>query len=183
MTEKIKRRFLLASDTHGNTQYLENVLRAFSFDGLIFCGDGEGLESVLVYLPGCPAELSMVRGNNDWNPGLANDIVIPFGDRKAFVTHGHRYRLYEGLDALGMAAVARNCEFCIFGHIHRPFCMRSGSVVFINPGSLAEPRQEDRIPTYAILETEAASLRVRFINAVTLSEYRLMQSEESVFEF
>jgi len=183
MSEKKNRRYLLASDTHGNTQYLENVLRAFSFDGLIFCGDGEGLENGLAYLPGCPAEIYMVRGNNDWNPGLANDIVIPLGDRKAFVTHGHRYRLYEGIDALGTAAMARTCEFCIFGHVHRPVCRRYGSVVFLNPGSLAEPRQEDRIPTCAILETEGKVFRVRFINALTLSEYRSEQIEETVFEF
>jgi len=183
MSEKKKQRILLASDTHGRNDYLERVLKAYAVDMLVFCGDGEGLEDELCFIAGSPAQVSMVRGNNDYNYSLKDDLVISIGAMQAFVTHGHRYRLYEGMDMLGLAARGRNCSICLFGHIHRPVCMRSEGVLFINPGSLSEPRQEGHVPTCAILEAEGNELRVRFINALTMQDYRQEVEPEEPYVF
>jgi len=183
MCKKKNQRILLASDTHGKNEYLEKVLKAYQFDMLIFCGDGEGLEKDLEFLPGCPPEISMVSGNNDFNRALAGELVVNVGNRKAFVTHGHRYRLYEGPEYLGLAARGRECSLCLYGHVHRPVCAESGGILFINPGSLSEPRQEGHVPTCAILDTDGEKLSIRFINARTLEDYRNSDGIPYCFQF
>lgn len=164
---------LIASDSHGYQERLLDLLKQERFDALFFCGDGEGLEDVLLSAAGCPAVTSMVKGNNDFGSCLRNEVVISFGGHRFFMTHGHRYRLYAGTGLLTEAARENNCDICLFGHTHRPYAALKDGIWLINPGSVSEPRQEGRIPTCAVLTIDnSGSAEIRFLDARTGQEIK-----------
>ena len=49
----------------------------------------------------------------------------------------------------------RRCvRIACFGHTHVPFCKEINGIIYVNPGSLSQPRQEGRKPSYALLEID-----------------------------
>lgn len=163
------KRILIVSDTHGKTDLLEKVFASEFYDALIFCGDGEGDEKSFAQMAGCPAEISIVRGNNDYNFSLPFTAVIPVRDHRIFAAHGHTYSLYSGFQRLEYAALEKECDICVFGHLHKPFFLQTERMVFLNPGSISEPRQEGGIPTCAVLTLSEDGYTVHFLNAKDLS--------------
>lgn len=147
-------RALIVSDTHGRHGALELVLkRVGHIDLLIHCGDVEDGEQEIRSLVDC--EVRMVRGNNDFFSSLESEMVFRIGSEWAFLTHGHKYRInYFGVDNLQRAAMERGASIVIFGHTHCPVLYESGGMTIMNPGSLSQPRQENRKPSYIIAETD-----------------------------
>lgn len=174
--EKYKEKtVLVCSDTHGRTEKLGQVLKSMKFDALVFLGDGEGLENCVSCIPGCPAELYFVKGNNDYGCGLKESAVAEFGRHRIFLTHGHRYRIYHGSGLLYEAAQEQYCDYCFFGHLHRPLLYETDGVTFLNPGSLEEPRQHPQVPTCAVLRAGAdGDLSIEFINALSMKRLNFL---------
>ena len=42
----------------------------------------------------------------------------------------------------------------IFGHTHKPCLKFEEDMIIMNPGSLTYPRQENRLPSYIVLEMD-----------------------------
>jgi len=160
------KKILIVSDTHGKPEHLKTVFAAEQYDALIFCGDGEGDERNLSEMAGCPAEITAVRGNNDFNFGIPFQAVITEHGHRIFAAHGHTYSLYNGLGNLEYAALEKQCDICIFGHTHKPFFLQTERMVFMNPGSISEPRQDGGIPTCAVLEVHEGGYEYRIVNAL-----------------
>lgn len=160
---------LIVSDTHGKTENLQRVFSSRQFDAMIFCGDGEGDEKKFPLMAGCPAEISAVRGNNDFSFGLPFTAVIRAGNLRIFAAHGHTYSLYRGYEKIENAAAEKNCGICVFGHLHKPVLLSTERMLFLNPGSISEPRQEGGIPTCAVMEITDTDLTVKLMNASDLS--------------
>lgn len=160
----MEKKYLLVSDTHGRNELLERIFREEGpFYGFIFCGDGEGLENGLWNIPGCPPEIHMVKGNNDWGSGLASECVIKLGRYRVYMTHGHSFGVRRGLDSLSSRASEKNCDMCFFGHTHVPCMENLGGILLVNPGSLTCPRQNSREPSYVIItEDETGELDFTF---------------------
>ena len=68
------------------------------------------------------------------------------------MTHGHYYGV--SMDVYGVVdeARSRGCEIVMFGHTHKPMAEQRNGIWVINPGSLSYPRQEGRMPSYAVME-------------------------------
>lgn len=146
------KRYLLVSDTHGRNALLERIFQLEGpFYGMIFCGDGEGLEKELWNIPGCPAEIHMVKGNNDWGSELPGECVMKLGRYRILLTHGHRYHVRTGLQSLSFRSSEKMCDMCFFGHTHEPLMENMGGILMINPGSLTYPRQYSRKPSYVVV--------------------------------
>ncbi len=142
-------KILVVSDTHGyNDTMYEVIKKEAPFDMLIHCGDIEGEYDRLRAKIDC--KLFVVAGNNDYDIGMDRIKVIDIGKYKAVITHGHRYRLYEGYDPLFYLAEENHADYVFFGHTHVPVIHEEGPVTFINPGSLTYPRQHGRVPTYIV---------------------------------
>ena len=149
----MEKRYLLFSDTHGRNHGLANILKNRGpFDGVIFCGDGQGLENELRTLPGCPPVIHMVSGNCDFYSDLPEDAVFSLGSHRIFLTHGHKYFVSRNMDVISDYALKNNCDICFFGHIHKPFQEIVNGVLCVNPGSLSSPRQDPAIPTWMLIE-------------------------------
>ncbi len=147
-------KILIISDTHRkNENYLKLVETLGILDMVIHLGDVEGSEYTIQEAVNCPVE--MVAGNNDFFSDLPSEKIFRIGKYNVMITHGHRYYIGIGSEMLKREAVAEGADIVMYGHTHRPVIDISKDIIAINPGSLSYPRQENRKPSYIIMETDA----------------------------
>ena len=72
---------------------------------------------------------------------------------KVLLTHGHRYRVHHGTEEIKDWARANGADIVMFGHTHRPV-IEMDDVIAVNPGSISQPRQENRRPSYMVMEID-----------------------------
>ena len=143
---------LIVSDTHRKNDTFFNVVKLHKPDMVIHCGDAEGAEAEFQEAAECP--FYIVLGNNDFFSDLPRELEIQVGKYKVWVTHGHTYYVSAGSDYIKREAAARGMDIVCYGHTHRPVIDLSGPAIALNPGSLSYPRQENRRPSYIIMETD-----------------------------
>ena len=147
-------KILIISDTHRkNENYLKLVATLGTLHMVIHLGDVEGSEYTIEEAVNCPVE--MVAGNNDFFSDLPSEKIFRIGKYNVMITHGHRYYIGIGSEMLKREAVAEGADIVMYGHTHRPVIDISKDIIAINPGSLSYPRQENRKPSYIIMETDA----------------------------
>lgn len=144
---------LIVSDSHGRLYHFNKVLdKVGPIDLLIHLGDFEGHEEEIEFLADCPAY--MVSGNNDFFSRLDREKVVLIGGYTVFMTHGHRYGVNYGTDRLVEVAKENGASIAMYGHTHKPQIELVDGVYVINPGSISQPRQEGRIPSYILMEID-----------------------------
>lgn len=143
---------LIVSDTHRRNDNYFRVVEMHKPDMVIHCGDVTGSEYALSSGVECPVH--MVSGNNDYFSDLPKELELEVEGYNVWVTHGHHYYVSMGDERIKSEAIARGFDIVLFGHTHRPMVDIDDDIIAVNPGSLSYPRQEDHIPTYAILEID-----------------------------
>ena len=146
-------RVLIVSDTRGKNGNLEKALRLIApLDLMFHLGDLEGSEGYIEEISPCPVH--MVSGNNDFFTSVPAEKIVVIGRHKIFMTHGHRYGV--SFDTVRIKEVAREhgCDVVFFGHTHRPLIDCDDDIVAVNPGSISYPRQENRRPSYVLLDID-----------------------------
>jgi hypothetical protein len=144
-------RILVVSDTHRkNDNYFKAVESAGKLDMVIHLGDVEGSEYVIEEAVDCPVEI--VAGNNDFFSDLPSEKTLQIGKYRVMITHGHRYYIGMGNEMLKKEAIAAGADIVMYGHTHKPVIDISKDIIAINPGSLSYPRQENRKPSYIIMD-------------------------------
>lgn len=146
-------RVLIVSDTHGKNGNLEKALRLIApLDLMFHLGDLEGSEGYIEEISPCPVH--MVSGNNDFFTSVPAEKIVVIGRHKIFMTHGHLYGV--SFDTVRIKEVAREhgCDVVFFGHTHRPLIDCDDDIVAVNPGSISYPRQENRRPSYVLLDID-----------------------------
>lgn len=148
-------RILIISDTHRkNDNYLSVVQKVGKLDMVIHLGDVEGSEYTIEEAAGCPVE--MIAGNNDFFSNLSTEKTLQIGKYRVMITHGHRYYISIGNEMLKEEAVAQGIDIVMYGHTHKPVIDMSDGIIALNPGSLSYPRQENRKPSYILMEIDDA---------------------------
>ena len=160
-------KYLVASDIHGDKLCAKEIVDAamhHQVDHVLLLGDllyhGPRNDLPEYYAPKETIELLnsiwdkviAVRGNCDAEvdqmvlkfPINADYQILPFGQRRIFMSHGHIYGP-ENLPAL-----APNDIF-LFGHIHVPVLEIRDDFYIFNPGSVSLPK-ENHPRTYGILD-------------------------------
>lgn len=72
------------------------------------------------------------------------------------------------MDVYGLVDEARDrkCDAVIYGHTHKPYVANIDKILVVNPGSLAYPRQDGRVPSYAVMDVEEGkdfSVEIRYL--------------------
>ena len=148
-------KILIVSDTHRyNANYLKVVEKTGPLDMVVHCGDVEGSELVISQAAGCPVE--MVQGNNDFFSELPREKEFMIGQYKVWLTHGHNYYIAMNSDVIKQEAKAREVDIVMCGHTHKPVVDIGSGLTLINPGSISYPRQDNRKPSYIIMEIDGA---------------------------
>lgn len=146
-------KILITGDTHGREMYLARIINKVSpIDMLVHLGDFEGGAEFIRKI--VPCRLEIVSGNNDFYTGIPKEKMISIGSYNVLLTHGHRYGVYSGTGLLLEAAKRNHADIVMFGHTHVPMIHKTEGIWFVNPGSPVLPRQQDRIPTYIIMEID-----------------------------
>lgn len=175
-------KILIVSDSHGDVRNIDDVLRRVKpIDMLIHCGDIEGSVDYLEKKAQCPTYV--VQGNCDWGRDyIEKDLVVDIGKMKAFITHGHRYGVNVSLDGLISEAKKNGAEIALFGHLHVPMIEKKEGMMILNPGSIKEPRQEKRIPTYMLMEIDKKGEAHYTISEYIREDY-MWEEEKNMFFF
>ena len=144
--DRKKYRIVVISDTHHDVARLERLLPVINgTDRLVFCGDG--VSDIMRIRGRITVPIVCVKGNNDFCFNMQiNDIAtVAFGSTRAFVTHGHRYGVRQGLAQLLELSILNDYKLVFFGHTHAYTDVTHSGVRFINPGALCNG-------SYAIVE-------------------------------
>lgn len=150
-------KWLIASDIHGSAFWCEKLLQAFEeekADRLLLLGDllyhgprndlpdGYAPKEVFRMLNGYKERIFAVRGNCDAEidqavlefPMMADYCVLSEAGRLIFATHGHIY------NDVSLPPLAKG-SILLHGHTHVPRMEEKEGILFLNPGSVALPKE------------------------------------------
>jgi len=148
----------LISDTHGHLP--ADIFTIFSNVDLILHAGDVGSENVLIDLQAI-APVTAVYGNMDHaltGSQLPRVAYVKAEELMLCVTHilnspkSFAYELYK---------MNKKADVVIFGHTHRPEVQKYNDILFINPGSIAYPRDEGG-PSVAVLTVVGNQTEVTF---------------------
>ncbi|MED6314818.1 MAG: metallophosphoesterase family protein [Verrucomicrobiota bacterium] len=147
----------IISDNHGDwtSQITESLA---GVDAIIHAGD-IGPYKYVLKMEGI-APTTAVLGNTDGDMPLDETAVVTLGEKKFLVKHivnPHRLQvsLCERLKQIQPDVV-------LFGHTHEPFCETLGGILFLNPGSVTQPRGGYR-PSMVRLTIDCGEMTPKFI--------------------
>lgn len=127
-------KLLIASDTHHCIGNLYEAIEREMPDTVIHLGDhqsdAEDLACVFPRVAFCT-----VPGNCDHDWVSETDKILTFGGVRIFMTHGHRYGVKGGYDALISAALRSGAQLVLFGHTHRSCLQERNGITLLNPGA------------------------------------------------
>lgn len=130
----------VVSDSHGAVGRLGALLMAMEaggpLDAVIHLGDGyHDLDEYREHLPA----VYQVAGNCDWMQPGTEELLFLSGAR-ILITHGHRYRVRSGADALLAQAIQDQAQAALYGHTHSPRCEWRNGILLLNPGAAQDGR-------------------------------------------
>ena len=151
-------KWLIASDIHGSAYWCKKLMKAYereAADRMILLGDllyhgprndlpkEYAPKEVIGMLNAHAHEIYCVRGNCEAEvdqmvldfPVLAEYMLLPVGNRLVFATHGHVFN-EKNLPPL------RSGDILLHGHTHVPVCVQHEAYTYLNPGSVAIPKEE-----------------------------------------
>ena len=143
---------IVISDSHGSTN---NIIYALSREKdittVIFLGDGIGdIEQAEEWFP--EHKFICVNGNCD---SYLSDNTVAYKHIEGttiVMTHGHRFNVKVSRRELINHAKGVLAHLALYGHTHRADKTEMGDFLFINPGSISEPRDGSG-GTFALLNT------------------------------
>lgn len=105
-------------------------------------------------------EYIKIKGNCDFKTGFLNT----YKESGILMTHGHMYQVNINRNTLAQKAIQEACNVVLYGHTHIKHVEQLDGVICINPGSIAQSRNNEE-ETYAVLEMDK-SLKITFYNAI-----------------
>jgi len=153
-------KIMVVSDTHGN--YLAPLAcldENSGVDLIVHLGDEICDGRMLNNLTQIP--IILVPGNCDPEAREPRELCGVIGGQRIFMTHGDRYRVKNGLDALVSKAAEEKASVVLFGHTHVPLVQKENGILLVNPGTLMAG---NRKKSYAILTVTKNSASAEIIN-------------------
>lgn len=139
----------VVSDSHRNLYMLDRAIDQMGkVDMIIHLGDD--YKDIIKVNEKYNLPIHYVVGNNDYNLEPVYEKTIRAEGKRIFITHGHKYDVYYGIERLYFKALEEKADIILYGHTHRQSIERNGEMVFLNPGSAALPR--DSKPGCAVIE-------------------------------
>ena len=143
-------RILVVSDNHGAKECLSQAIRREGrLDLLIHLGDSEMIDLEIRELVDCPYVI--VAGNCDYFSSFPAGQTVDLGTHRIYATHGHLWDVRHGLSKLEEVARQSKADIVMFGHTHVPLLEEKDGLMILNPGSIAHPRQTNRLRSYAVM--------------------------------
>ncbi|MBM7635618.1 metallophosphoesterase [Streptococcus saliviloxodontae] len=140
---------IVMSDSHGDREIVEEIKNHYlgKVDAIFHNGDSELPSSDPVW-----EGIHVVAGNCDYDAGYPNTLITRFPNVTIAQTHGHLYGINFMWDKLDLFAQEADADICLYGHLHRAAAWQNGKTVFVNPGSVLQPRGDVMEKLYAKIE-------------------------------
>jgi putative phosphoesterase len=148
----------IISDSHGDNSAVEMAVKHMTgVDAIIHLGDYARDSKYIKKL--YPGQLYVVSGNCDFftDADTPSELVLEMEGKRFLVTHGHKYRVKDGLNTLYYRGLELDVDIVLFGHTHSSQIVRVEGMVLLNPGSVSRPRNTKR-PTYGIIEISKGNI-------------------------
>lgn len=143
------------SDTHG--LLVPGAIKALHGVDLIIHAGDIGNTGVMDKLQAM-APVVAVRGNMDMSEDLSElpeTEAIRVGDALLYIIHD--------INKLDIAPSKADFDAVIFGHLHYPSVAKHNGVLFVNPGSAAQPRRKSSA-SLAFLHVRGPSIKTEIVN-------------------
>ncbi len=149
------------SDSHGDREIVSEIKEKYSgkVDAIFHNGDSELRSSDELW-----EDIFVVGGNCDYDSGYPDSLVTNIDDIVIAQTHGHLYQINFTWDKLDYYAQEKTADICLYGHLHRPAAWKSGKTLFINPGSVSQPRGDINEKLYAKIEITDQMISVDYFD-------------------
>lgn len=148
---------LIVSDSHGLTKELEEIKNSHKVDFMIHCGDSE-LDMDADELEG----FYKVAGNCDFDNRYPNEQLLELSGLNLLMLHGHFHQVKQNLNTLSKYTRNSNVSVICYGHSHVAKVTQIENQLFINPGSIYNPKGIKE-KTYAIIEWDSPKeIQVKF---------------------
>lgn len=108
----------------------------------------------------------ILPANFEFLKTLKKKMIVEISGAKIGLFHGSPQNPDEYLYPEGDFSQFENCQFdyVILGHTHIPMIKKINKTLIINPGSVGQPRDQDRRASYALLETKTRQVRFKRVN-------------------
>jgi len=147
----------IISDTHGHVPNAVHDALA-GVDHILHAG-AVGPVDVITELEAI-APVTAVRGNTDSAINLPETRLIEFGGKKFLIHHIVDFSVPS--NTVRTLLAEEQPQVVVFGHTHMPFCETLGGVLFLNPGSVTQPRGDYR-PSMVRLIIDHGKITPKFI--------------------
>ena len=156
-----KQTIIVMSDSHGDRAIVEDIKNHYlgKVDAIFHNGDSE-LKSDDPVWDG----IQVVGGNMDFYGGYPERLVTDLNGLRVVQAHGHLFHINFSFQKLDLWAQEENADICLYGHLHIPDAWMEGRTLFLNPGSISQPRGLVMERLYAKIEVENDYFRVYYYN-------------------
>ena len=76
----------------------------------------------------------------DFYDGYPDRLVTDLNGTRIAQAHGHLFQINFSFQKLDLWAQEENVDICLYGHLHIPDAWMEGKTLFLNPGSISQPR-------------------------------------------
>lgn len=148
------------SDSHGDKNVVENIKSHYKgkVSAIFHNGDSELEADDSVW-----KDIEVVRGNCDYDSSYKTDNIWSVPGLTIAQTHGHLYQINFMWKDLISFAQKEHADICLYGHLHRAQAWESDNIVFINPGSVSQPRGDINERLYAKIIVTDKMINVDFM--------------------
>lgn len=155
-----KQVIIVMSDSHGDRAIVEEIRDRYlgKVDAIFHNGDSELRPDDAVW-----KGVQVVRGNMDFYPDYPERLVTVLGDTRIAQTHGHLYNINFDFQKLDLWAQEEDADICLYGHLHVPNAWVEGKTLFLNPGSISQPRGPIQECLYARVEITDTHFKIDFL--------------------
>lgn len=152
-------KYLVVSDNHGDRKVLVDLADTYrgKVAKMFHCGDSELEPTDALW-----NDFMVVKGNCDYDPAFPESIVEKTDRDTIFMTHGHLSNVRLGLTTLALQAREAQATIALFGHTHEIGCEVHDHILFLNPGSISQPRGPIQLKSYAIIESTPEKFFVQY---------------------
>lgn len=157
MAKQVK--LLVMSDSHGDRAIVEEIKAHYQgqVDAMFHNGDSEIPSADPIW-----NGIFVVTGNCDYDAGYPASQLVEVGGLRIAQTHGHLYSINFTWQKLDYWAQEMEADICLYGHLHIPDATVRGKTLFLNPGSVSQPRGMVRECLYAIITVTEERISVHY---------------------
>ena len=135
---------LVISDSHGLHASIPLLIDRYKHVVQTVVHLGDNARDLLQYQADYSAlNLVVVAGNCDFIGNIPKEKILTLGtpvSKRVLLLHGHTHNVKMGYERLMYYAQEKEVDACLFGHSHTPDLFSHGSILFMNPGSISQPR-------------------------------------------